>query len=1218
MIASEPKADADSVVLPGPFGGHPGPVLALAFSPDSRLLASGGWDGAVRLWSAETGASISVLTGHVGSVLALGFTPDGDTVVSVGRDRTIRHWSITFGTRTVIEIARPRMRITGAWIGISESAVTVAVLGADAVLHVFDGRNGDGLAVHEDVSGVAFSSSGQSAVISQDGVITRGGGSWATGIANVEAAAFSFDQTRVFVAGDDRLVADAVAPEGPVPDKLGLELAPFTCLAGHPDGMLAGFADGSVEILDGDLSHRCKRPNGSPVRAVQCAPDGRNFAVASDDGRIGIFPRAAARPQERAVVWCVGHRSEILSVAQAKDGSWLATGDVRGEIRIWGRLGELEQVIQAGPGRVEWLAVSPLGAELGAVVGHHVYVWSVGRGFARIARREAASGTVRAGFADTVLCYSDGAAVYEWDGLLDAERVRQLGPAGQFGEFRALAVRHTGETVLAFENAVMPEWIRGSPFGIREACAVAVDPLSDGVFAVGTRRGSIAIVNSGNAPFQDVHSGPINALVYAPVATMLASCGDDGTIVLSWSGTLDPIRTLTGHLGAVRDASFSSDGERLVSVGDDGRILEWDVQTGLVLRGTGLSDQSMPQVPGLRNDSPSAVDLLERTDDVRTLATLIAAAGTRPPLAIALLGEWGSGKSSVLLQVHDMVAGLARYSRVLPGGSLFAANVRQVQFNAWHYSDDQVWTGLVDHLFRALADAADTDGADASAEPPDAAEVERARVELEQRLSAQRGELAQLEERSLTAGPAADVLAAARRGKAQLVVAATFAAVAVGGRVAIRWVLAQFGATMDTARRGWEQGRKLTEAAAEVSGSLEEEITRARQDVAVLEDRLAQISAAARLGQVLRTQGDPGAYADARGMVGRVHGALRELDEALRALRTEHGAGGAGSQPPLERIVLYIDDLDRCPPERVVQVLAAVHLMLALPLFVVVVAIDPLWLLNALEAHYGSVLSDAGEGEPHARALDYLDKIFQIPYVITAPSAQAMGEYLRTLLAAETGAFAEVASAVEPARRLASREPVAHAEHEAAAESPGQSAPAAQMIQGADFRVEATVQAPSPTAVAPTPATLPNLRPGGLLLRPAEADFMARLAPLVGTPRAGKKLANLYRLVRIRIPESELREFILGEDYRRVQILLAILVGEPAAAPAVFAAIRAAQPGEPLFTAVREGRPEAVCRAVAGKLWQILGSWSDEPVEAAAFQRWCALLERYSFHTLRP
>jgi hypothetical protein len=49
-----------------------------------------------------------------------------------------------------------------------------------------------------------------------------------------------------------------------------------------------------------------------------------------------------------------------------------------------------------------------------------------------------------------------------------------------------------------------------------------------------------------------------------------------------------------------------------------------------------------------------------------------------------------------------------------------------------------------------------------------------------------------------------------------------------------------------------------------------------------------------------------------------------------------------GRPPPtLSRIVLYIDDLDRCPEKLVVEVLRAVHLLLAFDLFVCVVAVDP-------------------------------------------------------------------------------------------------------------------------------------------------------------------------------------------------------------------------------------------------------------------------------------
>ena len=63
--------------------------------------------------------------------------------------------------------------------------------------------------------------------------------------------------------------------------------------------------------------------------------------------------------------------------------------------------------------------------------------------------------------------------------------------------------------------------------------------------------------------------------------------------------------------------------------------------------------------------------------------------------------------------------------------------------------------------------------------------------------------------------------------------------------------------------------------------------------------------------------------------------------------------------PRIDRIVVYIDDLDRCPPDRVVQVLEAVQLLLAVPLFVVVVAVDPRWLLRSLTVHYQELFNTA-------------------------------------------------------------------------------------------------------------------------------------------------------------------------------------------------------------------------------------------------------------------
>jgi len=141
-----------------------------------------------------------------------------------------------------------------------------------------------------------------------------------------------------------------------------------------------------------------------------------------------------------------------------------------------------------------------------------------------------------------------------------------------------------------------------------------------------------------------------------------------------------------------------------------------------------------------------------------------------------------------------------------------------------------------------------------------------------------------------------------------------------------------------------------------------------------------------------------------------------------------------------------------------------------------------------------------------------------------------------------------------------------------------------------------------------------GVRHGGLVLRAPETEFIVRLGPLLSTPRAAKKLVNLYRLVRVGIPEEHLPTFIGLGGYQVVQILLAVLVGTPDAAPAIFTAIRAATFDADIVTVIRGAGPAASPR-IAAFIEGIRHAAPQAVADIRVYQRWCPTLARYSFYT---
>ena len=81
---------------------NPDDVLAVAISPNSRLLATAGQDKNISVYDVSTGRLTRTLRGHDSDVRIMTFTGDGKHLVSAGDDKLLLVWNIQNGTRQQI------------------------------------------------------------------------------------------------------------------------------------------------------------------------------------------------------------------------------------------------------------------------------------------------------------------------------------------------------------------------------------------------------------------------------------------------------------------------------------------------------------------------------------------------------------------------------------------------------------------------------------------------------------------------------------------------------------------------------------------------------------------------------------------------------------------------------------------------------------------------------------------------------------------------------------------------------------------------------------------------------------------------------------------------------------------------------------------------------------------------------------------------------------
>ncbi len=667
----------------------------------------------------------------------------------------------------------------------------------------------------------------------------------------------------------------------------------------------------------------------------------------------------------------------------------------------------------------------------------------------------------------------------------------------------------------------------------------------------------------------------------------------------------------------------------------DGRTIVFEVPLGGAAADGGRRGRLLN--PGFASDLPVGVDQLGVETEVASLCSVIAARDVVPPLSIGLFGDWGAGKSFFIQRMRARIELLANASRAT-SDTAFHGSIRQIVFNAWHYADANLWASLARGVFEGLADDPDeqqriVEQLAVSGEQLQDAKAERAvaqeRVrQAEQARRQAQDELARAKLRLRDAAGAvgdaierdpglaarwADVRAAARLPGLLLTLVAAVGVVGVvlafttsfeqalpvlvaAALGPLGWALGAAGwaARLQRATAQRVGGEQIAQLEAEVeTWSAQDQLAARRVDDAQrLHDELQLAIREIRSGRRLfsfieeRVRGD--AYRPYHGVVELV----RRDFERLAALMAAREDGARDGLPEIDRIVLYVDDLDRCPARRVIEVLEAVHLLLASNLFVVVVAVDPRWLLRALRSHYqAEMVSGDGEWAPAPR--DYLEKIFQIPYSLPRMEEDGFRRLVGGLLPVE-GPAADGGRAIESGDR-AGRE-VSNA---------------APVVE--DHAADA--QGPRPSLAHASGSV--DLRPDGLRVQPAELEFMQRLAGLIETPRAAKRLTNVYRLLRVSLDERQL-DALLGRDgsppaYRCVLLLLAVVVGVPSLSAPLCDALDRANAGT--WWAVLDGlRPGPGDEAALARLQRGTAGLREEPLpDRATFAAWAPHVTRYAF-----
>lgn len=318
--------------------------------------------------------------------------------------------------------------------------------------------------------------------------------------------------------------------------------------------------------------------------------------------------------------------------------------------------------------------------------------------------------------------------------------------------------------------------------------------------------------------------------------------------------------------------------------------------------------------------------------------------------------------------------------------------------------------------------------------------------------------------------------------------------------------------------------------------ALELERTQKTSEKQALENHLQDISSGKMLSSFFAEKSADENYAKHLGIVSWVRKDFSMLSDLLAQQAAVNEAEGniegqsEVGKIKVDRIVLFIDDLDRCSGKAVVKMLEAIHLLLAFELFVVVVGVDPRWLNNALDSQFGNFFGkskDSNDDKPSksVTSYDYLEKIFQIPFALKPINNAGRSKLISFLTIGDLENNKEPGSGNTEPQNILRVNP-----------SGGDTG-----NDQADLVFSTNEDLPP---VVPGLPIVDFMQGNRIVLSSEEISFMQSVVVNFDTPRTIKRFVNIYRLIKA----HRSYKFIAGTqkmDFVPTMVLLSVIVGCP-------------------------------------------------------------------------